>query len=52
METDEELANHVELVQAVINRMPSNSFLLKAWSVSLVVALFAFAAGCSAGSVY
>ena len=35
---------HLQLVQAVITRMGSNSFLLKAWSVTLVAALFALAA--------
>lgn len=35
---------HLELIQAIINRMSSNSFLLKTWSVTLVSALFALAA--------
>ncbi len=35
---------HLELVQAVVTRMASNSFLLKGWSVTLVAALFALAA--------
>jgi len=35
---------HLELIQGVINRMASNSFLLKGWSVVLVSALFALAA--------
>ncbi len=35
---------HLELVQGVINRMASNSFLLKGWSVTLISALFALAA--------
>ena len=35
---------HLQLVQAVITRMGSNSFLLKGWSVTLVAALFALAA--------
>jgi hypothetical protein len=33
------------MIQAVINRMSVNSFLLKGWSVVLVSALFALAAG-------
>lgn len=41
MDQDEKLAKHVELVQGVINRMASNSFLLKGWSVTLVAGLFA-----------
>lgn len=32
---------HLELVQGVINRMASNSFMLKGWAVTLVVAIFA-----------
>ncbi len=33
------------MIQAIINRMSVNSFLLKGWSVVLVSALFALAAG-------
>ena len=35
---------HLEMIQGVINRMASNSFLLKGWSVVLVSALFALSA--------
>ena len=35
---------HLEFIQLVITRMNVNSFLLKGWSVTLVSALFAFAA--------
>ena len=35
---------HMEMIQGVINRMASNSFSLKGWSVVLVSALFALAA--------
>ena len=35
---------HLEFVQGVINRLSTNSFLLKGWSVVLVAALFALAA--------
>lgn len=35
---------HLEMIQAVINRMAGNSFLLKGWSVTLVSALLALAA--------
>ena len=35
---------HLEFLQLVITRMNVNSFLLKGWSVTLVAALFAFAA--------
>ena len=31
---------HLEMIQGIINRMASNSFLLKGWSVVLVSALF------------
>ena len=36
---------HLEMIQGVINRMASNSFLIKGWSVVLVSALFALSAG-------
>src|SRR6266581_4267715 len=35
---------HLQMIQAVITRMASNSFLLKGWTVTLVAALFALAA--------
>lgn len=35
---------HLEFIQAAISRMAQNSFLIKGWSVTLVSALFAFAA--------
>lgn len=35
---------HLEFLQLVITRMNVNSFLLKGWTVTLVAALFAFAA--------
>jgi len=35
---------HLDLIQGVINRMASNSFSLKNWTVVLVSALFALAA--------
>ena len=35
---------HLEMIQAAITRMAGNSFLIKGWSVTLVVALFALAA--------
>lgn len=34
---------HMEFVQAVITRMNTNSFLLKGWAITLVVALVALA---------
>jgi hypothetical protein len=44
MTTDEDKRKHLEFLQAVIGRMATTSFLLKAWSVTLVAALFALAA--------
>lgn len=35
---------YLQTIQIVINRLASNSFLLKGWSVTIVVALFALAA--------
>ena len=35
---------HLELIQGVINRLSTNSFLLKGWSVVLVSAMFALSA--------
>jgi hypothetical protein len=36
---------HLEMIQGVINRMAANSFQLKGWSVTLLSALLALAAG-------
>lgn len=33
---------HLEMIQAIINRMAQNSFMIKGWAITLVVALFAF----------
>ena len=38
---------HLQMIQAVVNRMSGNSFLLKGWSVVLVSALFALSAASS-----
>lgn len=35
---------HLEFIQNVITRMNSNSFLIKGWMITLISALFAFAA--------
>jgi hypothetical protein len=35
---------HLEFVQAAVNRMASNLFLLKGWSITLIAGLFALAA--------
>ena len=42
-DTNENRVAHLEMVQGVIIRMGTNSFLLKGWSVTLVAALFALA---------
>ncbi len=41
----EKTLKHLEMIQGVINRLASNSFHIKGWSVVLVSALFALAAG-------
>ena len=40
----ENLTKHLEMIQGVVNRLSTNSFLLKGWSVVLVSALFALSA--------
>lgn len=42
MDNDSKL-KHLEFIQEVINRMGSNSFYLKGWSVTLVAAIFVLA---------
>ncbi len=42
--SDENKRSHLEMIQVVINRMATNSLMLKGWSVVLVSALFALAA--------
>lgn len=37
----EEKMKHLEMIQGVINRMASNSFMLKGWAVTLVAGIFA-----------
>lgn len=37
----ESKVKHLEMIQAVINRLASNSFLLRGWSITLVTALVA-----------
>lgn len=41
---DEHKMRHLDFLHLTITRMAANSFLLKAWSVTLVAALFALAA--------
>jgi hypothetical protein len=40
----EKKLKHLEFIQQAINRMASNLFLLKGWTVTLIAALFALAA--------
>jgi hypothetical protein len=40
----EKKPKHLEFIQQAINRMASNLFLLKGWTVTLIAALFALAA--------
>ena len=35
---------HLEMIQAVINRMANNSFMLKGWAITLVAGVFALSA--------
>ena len=41
----ENKTKHLELIQGIVNRLSTNSFLLKGWGVVLVSALFALSAG-------
>lgn len=40
----ENKTKHLEMIQGVVNRLSTNSFLLKGWSVLLISALFALSA--------
>lgn len=44
MGSPEHKLKHLDFIQLTITRMAANSFLLKAWAVTLVAALFALAA--------
>jgi len=41
--TSEDKRKHLEFIQGVINRMASNSFLFKGWSITIIAAISAFA---------
>lgn len=45
----EKKLKHLEFIQQTINRMASNLFLLKGWTVTLIAAMFALAANESKG---
>ena len=38
MNGTEKVVKHLEMIQAVINRLGSNSFLVKSWSMTIIVA--------------
>ena len=40
----EKKIKHLEFIQGVVNRLATNSFRMKGWSVVLIAALFAFLA--------
>ncbi|AZV48864.1 hypothetical protein DIC78_07370 [Bacillus halotolerans] len=40
---EERKIRHLEMIQNIITRLASNSFLIKGWTVTIVVGLFAFA---------
>jgi len=42
--TREEIHKEIDLIQSCINRMDSNSFIIKGWMITLVTALVAFLA--------
>lgn len=39
---NEDLHKHLEMIQGVINRMASNSFIIKGWSITAIGSLYAF----------
>lgn len=41
--TAEDKRKHLEMLQGVINRMASNSFLFKGWSITIIAGVSAFA---------
>ncbi|SCF03276.1 hypothetical protein [Micromonospora mirobrigensis] len=48
MEKDESLSEqrikHLEFIQAIVNRLGTNSFLIKGWAITVTAAIFAFEA--------
>lgn len=38
MEPRDKIVKHLEMIQAIVNRLGGNSFLLKGWSMTLIVA--------------
>jgi hypothetical protein len=43
-DTNTNRIKHLEFIQATVNRLAGNSFLIKGWTITLVAALFALAA--------
>lgn len=43
---------HLQMIQSVITRMASNSFVIKGWSVTLVTALLALTAAANANALF
>jgi len=41
---------HLEMIQAITNRMAQNSFMLKGWTITILTALLAYASEKSKGS--
>lgn len=41
--TADDKRKHLEFIQGIINRMSSNSFLFKGWSITIIAAIAAFA---------
>ena len=41
---DDLKVSHLEMIQAVINRLANNSFVLKSWNITVVAGLFALSA--------
>ena len=48
----EQRIKHLEMIQSIVSRMGSNSFMLKGWAVSLVVVVFALPKGDACKWVY
>lgn len=44
MPGDEKVIKHLEMIQAVINRLAGNSFSIKTWSITVIAALIFFIA--------
>lgn len=40
---NEDKVKHLEMIQSIISRMASNSFLIKGWSITIVVAILGLA---------